>query len=376
MELLVNALYLKWGINGGTETYLSTVLQQWYARPNLPNSLKITLLCIQPPPWWGGEKPHFKIKPVPNAARLWFRILWEQLALPLYSLRFHKIYHAAYVGSIAAFRPQILFIPDAFAWHFPKDIGLAKAIYWRVFIPLSIWRARRVLCCSRSTADDLENILNVPSEKLNIVHLAGGHLTTVEPANVSTGSYKLTPKSFLLAVGFFKKIKNPYRILDAYSQYRDMVPDPMPLVLAGAIVGTDGEAIAAKAQTIQGTHIVGRISDPELKWLYSNAAGLVFVSLYEGFGIPILEAQGLGCPVITSTISSMPEVAGDGALLVDPFDIRGMAEAMKILHNPQICRELDRAGRTNESRFTWDRTADQILTQLIDHDQPTTTRPK
>ena len=301
---------------------------------------------------------------ISHAQNFWFRFLCEQLFLPVFSLSHDLIFQPAYVGSILAIRPQVLFVPDAFAWHYPKEIGLLRAFYWRIFIPISTWRAHRVLCCSEATAIDLRNFIGIPESKITVVYLAGGHLALEEQDENFVIRHNLDHRCFLLAVGFFKKIKNPFKILQAYDAYRNESKDPMPLVLVGGIHGRDAEAIVTKARSIEGVIIAGRLSDPELKSLYAHAAGLVFVSLYEGFGIPILEAQALECPVITSNNSSMPEVAGKGALLVDHEAVDEIASSMSRLHDPEVRASIILSGTENEAQFTWQKTADQILNNL------------
>jgi glycosyltransferase involved in cell wall biosynthesis len=255
-------------------------------------------------------------------------------------------------------------VHDAFAWRHPDSIGKIKSLYWRIFIPLSIARAAQVICVSASTAGDLHDLLKVPRERMRVVHLAGGQLAGIDPAPELGESLGLVSGEYFLAVGVFKKIKNPYMILEAYQHYRTLVREPKKMVLVGGVFGADAEEILAKAAGIAGVVSAGRASDPELRWLYENSKGLVFVSLYEGFGIPILEAQRLGCPVITATNSSMPEVAGDGAILVSAGDVHGLAHAMERLHDLTFATELAEKGRANEFQFTWAKAAKETLTVL------------
>jgi glycosyltransferase involved in cell wall biosynthesis len=100
----------------------------------------------------------------------------------------------------------------------------------------------------------------------------------------------------------------------------------------------------------------------------SAAEGLVFPSLYEGFGIPILEAQGLGCPVVTSSLSSMPEVVGSGGILVDPTSVSDIAKAMFQIENPEIAEQLVTLGYRNQDFYSWDRVSRETLEVLLDLD--------
>src|ERR1035437_4174971 len=99
-KILINALYLKWGVNGGTETYLNIILRRWYFEPSQIGTSTITLLCNQAPSWWQGDKPNFMIKVLPQARFFGFRFIFEQFVLPIYSLGHDLIYQPAYVGSV------------------------------------------------------------------------------------------------------------------------------------------------------------------------------------------------------------------------------------------------------------------------------------
>jgi len=132
------------------------------------------------------------------------------------------------------------------------------------------------------------------------------------------------------------------------------------LVLVGHIGGKSGRRILAAASCIPGVMVAGRINDEELAAIYENSAGLIFPSLYEGFGIPILEAQSLGCPVVTASVSSMPEVAGDGAILVNRFNIEDISCAMVDLgRDTPSC--LQQEGKKNIERFSWQKASDETL---------------
>lgn len=365
-KILINALYIKWGINGGTEVYLSNVVRIWYLNPAEFRDIAFTIVCSTPPPWWEGDRPHFRLKIVKGAEVFIRRFLYEQFVFPFITTDYDSIFQPAYVTSIFTSTRQVLTVPDAFAWRFPGVIGRLRTLYWRIFIPLSVRKADRIISISHSTAKDLNELLGVAIRKIVVVHLAGDQLGKIHADPTTGQKLQIAKSDFFLTVGFFKKIKNPFVILEAYQEYRKLVSNPKKLLLIGGIFGEDAIEIKNLASTIEGIIIGGRVDDSALKWLYQNSAGLIFVSLYEGFGIPILEAQRLGCPVITASNSSMPEVAGDGAILLDDKDAHGLANAMTQMHSKEITESLIEKGRLNELMYTWEITADKLLKVLVD----------
>ncbi len=360
----INALHIRWGINAGTETYLSKIVYPWYLNPI--EEYHFILYCNAPPPWWGGERPHFNIEILPSAKNLGKRILHEQLLLPFTSYRYLDfLFSPGYVSCLLFTKKQVVTIHDGFAWVYPGEIGVLRSLYWRIAIPFSIWRSNRVIAVSNSTARDIENYCRTDSSKISVIHEGGDHLINYTDDLTELSKYNLSRRSYYLCVGFYKDIKNPFRILDAYRIYSQKcaIGSRKDLVIAGSVVGKKGEAILAACKTTPGVVSVGRVDDDVLASLYRNSAGLIFTSLYEGFGIPILEAQNLGCPVVTSSTSSMPEVAGDGAIYVDPGDTDCIANAMLVLseNNPE---DLINAGRRNAARFSW-ASASQKTLELI-----------
>jgi glycosyltransferase involved in cell wall biosynthesis len=249
----------------------------------------------------------------------------------------------------------VITVHDAFAWILPKEAGRLRTLYWRWMIAYSVKFVAAVIAVSVSTRNDLLKHTQVNHSKVHVIPEAGDH---VPLKNVVSLSEKISDvKGYFIAVGFFKAVKNPFRILAAYEKYRATMlnkgSEPFGFKLIGAIYGLDAKKIREMASLISGIEILGRIDDAELHKLIGEAHGFIFPSIYEGFGLPILEAQRLGCPVLTSWVSSMPEVAGAGALLVDPLDIESIYQGMLELHCSEKRVELVRKGLDNESRFSW-----------------------
>ncbi len=361
MKIGINALYIKWGINAGTETYFTNIVKPWYENKKI--NIHFVLYCNEAPPWWDGEKNNFKIKIYPKTKSLKNRIFTEQAIFP-FSITKKNVdvfFNPGYVGIVLLKIPQVTIIHDGFAWVYPKEVGWYKSIYWGILIPMAAKRAKKIIAVSGNTKNDVVKFCGVDEKKIEVIYAGGSHFEKKSINLEFLEKNFISPKSFVHCVGFFKDIKNPIRILEAYKLYKSRSPfSKIKLVLLGHVGGARAVEILKYAKSIDGVVNVGRISDAELIELYSNSLGLIFPSLYEGFGIPILEAQSFNCPVVTSNVSSMPEVAGAGALLVDPLSVDEIARAIYKLEHDDMS-ELIASGHKNLKRFSWPNASEETL---------------
>jgi glycosyltransferase involved in cell wall biosynthesis len=237
------------------------------------------------------------------------------------------------------------------------------------------WNARvatRVLVDSQATARDLTSMLGTSSDKIRVVYPgfeSRRAVTRTQPAEVVFQRYEIRPP-YVLTVGTLQPRKNLARLAHAMAQVLAtwQGPGPRPqLVLAGrpGWLSEDVQRAVTEAGLGDACRITGYVPEADLAVLLANASLLAFPSLYEGFGFPILEAQAAGIPVLTSTTSSCPEVAGQGALLVDPMDVTAMADGLhRLLYDEALRTHLVQRGRENLPRFAWDRAAQQVLDVL------------
>ena len=359
----INALYIKWGVNAGTETYFTKIVKPWYDN----NSCKeqFIMFCNDTPLWWKGEKAHFKVKLFPKAKSLKKRVFIEQIIFPLtLTKEIDVLFNPGYVGSLFLSVPQVTTIHDSFAWVYPKEIGFARSVYWKTLIPLTAKKAKKLIAVSKNTANDVEKFCGIVKDKIEVIYEGGSHFNTDSLSSKLLERYQLKPKSFFHCIGFFKDIKNPMRILEGFKNFKKNNPtSKTKLVLTGHVGGQRANEILEYAQSLEDVIYVGRIDDDELVELYKNSLGLIFPSLYEGFGIPILEAQGFGCPVVTSNISAMPEIAGDGAIIVDPLSDKDIEHAMFRLSNEDMST-LRENGYENLKRFSWENASQETLKVL------------
>jgi glycosyltransferase involved in cell wall biosynthesis len=226
-----------------------------------------------------------------------------------------------------------------------------------------IRRATAVIATSESTRRDLVHRLGLPGDRVHTVHLGIDHdlYRPVERRRLD--------EPYVLFVGTEHPRKNLGRVLEAFAALKAGGAHPqLKLVKAGGPGKAEWPFRDATERRVRELGLeddvvfTGRIPDEDIVALYSGAVCLVFPSLYEGFGFPVLEAMACGCPVVTSTASSLPELAGDAALLVDPRDPGAIADAMRLLvEDGGERRRLVARGRRRAARFTWERTARETL---------------
>jgi glycosyltransferase involved in cell wall biosynthesis len=239
-------------------------------------------------------------------------------------------------------------VPDA---HFGvRGLGM------HVLVPLAARRSHRLIAVSRATRNDLVRLLRVPEDKVDIVHWGLGARALTVPAAAAEvrERYALGKRAILLSVSAKRPHKNLGRLLEALAL---MPADRRPLlVLPGYPTPHEDELRARAAELGVGddARFLGWVADDELEGLYAAATGFVFPSLYEGFGLPILEAMARGVPVAASDRASLPEVAGDAALLFDPERPEDIACAMEVLlRDPAQAERLRAAGLRRAAEFTW-----------------------
>jgi glycosyltransferase involved in cell wall biosynthesis len=206
-----------------------------------------------------------------------------------------------------------------------------------------------VIAVSAFTADQVEHLLGVPRSRIRII----GHGTDLAPL------LSKPRENLVLTIGAIQKRKNTLRLVQAFER----LPEDWMLVLAGPTNGYGAPDVldyVASSPSRNRIKVTGYVSAPALEELYQRASIFAFPSLDEGFGIPVLEAMAHGLPVITSTTSSLPEVAGDAALLVNPTDSDAIADALILLtSDSSLARQLSEKGRARAANFSWAKAVDQ-----------------
>ncbi len=291
------------------------------------------------------------------------RILWEQAIQP-WSLGQYDLYHAlAFVSPVLLNRPSVVTVYDLSFLHFPEGLTLARRLYLRLFTALSCRRAERVIAISHSTAQDIQENLNISPDKIDVA--TGGYDTAryIPLPQEHMGAFRQAhhlPKRFWFYLGTLEPRKNLATLLDAYAQLPSY--ERLPLFIGGD-KGWMYEPIMARIDKLPQVFYMGFIPTEDLPLWYNSAEVFLFPSIYEGFGLPVLEAMACGTPVITSDASSLPEVAGDAGLCLPPFDQSAWVEALhKAYQDAQWREEVRERGLLGARRYNWFKTATQTVT--------------
>lgn len=258
---------------------------------------------------------------------------------------------------------SVLTIHDIVFYHSP-ELAIPSAVrHYKRRITFYADRADIIVADSKATAKDIVEFLKIDGEKIKVIYPGTIPLADVtEPERSKIKNKLRLPEEYILFVGCIEPRKNLARVFQAYN--RSGLSEEIPFILAGPTGWRFDELekiwnnLEAKDRIIR----LDYVTEKELTVLYENALFLVFPSLFEGFGLPILEAMSAGCPVLTSNVSAMPEAAGDCALLVDPLSEDAIEEAMLRLYRDNILREeLARKGRDRAASFTWEKTANKLI---------------
>jgi glycosyltransferase involved in cell wall biosynthesis len=342
----------------GIGTYIRNLLRH-LAR--IDATTDYVLLCapadMHVPPTLG---PNFRavLEPSPNYS------IREQWHVPLV-LRREKpdVYHAPhYVLPAAVMSPSVVTIHDCIHLMFPQYLPNRRAyLYARAVMWAAARRADAILTVSEASKRDILRFFDVKPEKVVVVHNAIDERFWTPPAEEDVARvrerYQLQ-HGFVLYAGNIKPHKNLVRLIEAFDEIRRGDFEEMKLV----IIGDEISKMPALRRAVHQHHLhkhvrfLGYVSDETLAILYRLAAAFVFPSIYEGFGLPPLEAMASGTPVVTSNVSSLPEVTGDAAVLVNPHDTGSIvAGVRRVLSDPAFADQLRQKGPVRAREFSWER---------------------
>jgi glycosyltransferase involved in cell wall biosynthesis len=261
-------------------------------------------------------------------------------------------YTPGYNAPLACAVPFVFTIHDLNHIRFPEARSALKTLYYERIMKPACLRARAVVTVSKYSKADICAWSGLPPER--VVDVGNGVGATFAPE----GERFAHPRPYVLCVGNRKPHKNEQRSVAAFARIAARLPHdllftgaPTPQLLQAAAAGGLSGRIG----------FLGRLDDRQLAAVYRAAAAVLFVSLYEGFGLPVIEAQACGAPVISSDVCSLPEVAGGAALLVEPRSVAAIAAALEaVLTDAALARRLVLAGRANSARYSWDRTGEAV----------------
>ncbi len=256
-------------------------------------------------------------------------------------------------------------ITDLAVFRMPEVYKYSRTLLWKQQYRVLCSRADRFIAISEFTKREMTELLGIPAKNIRVVYCAAPEYITqvCSPATLKAlrVKYRL-PDRFVLFVGNFNPRKNLKRLITAFDLMKQRSGLPISLVIAGGQGWKFDPLNALKGVSFaQNVHFVGYVPDEEIATLYSAAELFVFPSLYEGFGIPVIEAQKCGTPVITSNTSALSEIGGDAAIYVDPFNVDELAHEMETVLQSKTLREsLIAKGKENAARFSWEESAQQL----------------
>ena len=362
MHVGLNLIFLVPGETGGMEVAARETIPALVAAA--PSGTRFTAFVNRdagPGPW--DELIEKVVVPVRVANRLeWVR--GEQQLLP----RLAMAAGVDLVHSLASTAPawgrftRVVTVHDLIYRHLPGAHHGMRSLAMRVLVPLAVRRSDRVIVDSEATKRDLVELLGTPAARIDVVPLGIGASQHADPLPERDvrARFRLGDRSVLLSLSAKREHKNLGALLEALAALRSR---PV-LILAGYPTPHERELrLRARALGVaDDVRWPGWLTPPELEGLWRLTSAFVFPSLYEGFGLPVLEAMARGVPVACSNASSLPEVAGDAALMFDPRDPRSIATALErlLLGGPEI-EALKAAGVARAALFTWQRTAGATL---------------
>lgn len=319
--------------------------------------------------------------PLPQAAHVvhrpaflderWLYRFWYRLRLPLPVQWFTgplDLFHSPdfVLPPVNGRIPTLLTVHDLSFVHYPQTFPARLVTYLNAVVPWSVRRASHILADSQATKEDLVQLWRVPQDKITVLYSGVNQVfqPVTEQGQLTAvfAKYHIPSQPYILAVGTLQPRKNYQMLIRAFRQIATNWPHH--LLIAGGKGWLYDEMMAEVThQQLNGRiHFLGFVDDADLPALYSGATLFVSPSLYEGFGLPLLEAMACGVPVITSNVSSLPEVAGETAVQLSPHDEPAWTQTMHtLLANPTQRTRMVAAGFRQARRFTWQQAAQQLL---------------
>ncbi len=302
-----------------------------------------------------AARPHIRALRMPRHPVA--RIAYEQLAFPaiLRQAGIRTLLNASFTGPLYWHGDMVTVIHDLFYHVVPAMVRADRRLYLKTLTPPTLRRSRAIIAVSQNTGRDLAHTYPDIADRITVVPLA---CRTI-PASARRANATRSDRAMMVST--ITANKNPRVFVAALKRLHAEYP-----WAAGLIVGNDPEGLAAAAIAQHDASAIveqrRHVTDEELAQLYATSLAVVIPSYYEGFGLPVLEAQASGVPVLCANRGSLPEVAGDGALFFDPDDPDALSQALlTVRSHPDIRRRLVEAGTVNVAKYSWERTARDTL---------------
>ncbi len=316
------------------------------------------------------ESPNYEFHTLPGG-RLWMQTVFSGA---LYRLRPDRVFIPLQAAPVMM--PDdaelVVTVHDLAFRFFPETFPKKTRAKLNLLLGVAVGKADRIITISESTKRDLLRAFrDLDESKVHVIphgidaEFFGGAVSDTD-RDIILGRYGLRPGSYMLYVGAIQPRKNLIRLVEAFEVAKHTHPD-MKLVIVGEQAWLSDPIVARLEQSPYAADIlrIGQVSMRELPTWFQNARLFAFPSLYEGFGLPVLEAFAAGTPVLTSNVSSLPEVGGDAALFVDPYETRSIAEALvRLWDDTSLREELIKKGKERVETFSWDHCARETLSVI------------
>ena len=367
--LSFRAGYRRAGVSQYTEQILHRLMRDV---PSSGDRLTVYAGNVLPPDGFAPHTVQWRASLLPTE-RAPARIAWEQCIAPIITARdgLDVLFCPVNVVPLTVQTPTVVTVHDLAFLATPEAFHASKRRYLALMTRRSVRRARRVIAVSAHTKGDLVRHFGVQPEKITVIPNAVETRFRPPESAAEVEAFKTThglPDRFILFVGTLEPRKNLRRLIKAFEIIaRDDPAIHLAIVGASGWLNSDLAPLVRARGLATRVTFAGYISDEELPRWYQAASVFCYPSLYEGFGLPVLEAMACGTPVVTAATSSLPEVAGGAAILVDPTDTHAIAAGIDdLLGDPARRETLRAAGLARARAFSWERTAAETLTVLRD----------
>ena len=369
LQIGVDASRCLRALSTGTENYARHILSALLALDEAAEYEWVLYVDREPKaqrfPW--SQVPHATVRVLPRV-RMWtHRALAGELRRQPPDLLFVPAHVLPFFWPPGSGPPTVMTVHDLGYEYFPEAHKPLQRFYLQWSTRYAVRRAARLICVSETTRTDLMQLYGARESKLDVVHEGAVRRRPLADQGSAHRSSLGVTRPYILFLSTLQPRKNVERLIRSYTQLVQSRNLDLELVLAGQLGWLSKTIVhtARHSPAADRIHLLGYVDENEAAALYAGAMFFCYPSLHEGFGLPVLEAQSVGVPVMTSCHSSLPEVAGDAALLVDPEDEEDIAAAMlRLSEDAALRQELIRKGYENVKRFSWPKAARETLEVL------------
>jgi glycosyltransferase involved in cell wall biosynthesis len=364
MKIAINAIpYVRWS---GIETFLSSLLISW----PIDRRDELVIFANQESAKFFPALPaniKLRVKNFKNLSRLQL-FIYQQIGLPLtlWREKFDILFCASLLGPWI-YPKKIITIHDAAPFVLKEENSTLGKIFWQINLFFARFTSLKIITVSQFSHDELTKYLKIEAKKIAIIYNGS---PDYKPAEDTANNSQIPDGKYLLAVGNARPRKNLERLIKAFKILEPQIPD-LKLVIVGKNDWRMEEITKSVGNLENKIIFTGFISEAEKQTLIKQASALVFPSVYEGFGLPIVEANVLGTPVVCSDIPSFREVAGESAVFFNPLDEQEMAAKISgLISNPELAATLSARGKVNAQRFNWVSSAQKLSAIIHQYENP------